>query len=410
MLFQELERKISQYLILEDKFVVKLLCATIIANRIAELDNTWLFLVSSSSGGKSELLLALSQARACMQKDDLTAKTFVSGAKSGNGGETSLIGRLPPDCVMIVKDLTVLLKKDERESAAIFSQLRMIYDGSFHKSFGTGQDISQKVRMGLIAGVTSVIEDYQADDAAVGQRAIKYYMSQPDEEKLDELTASIIGGKQDKAFREMIGKAFTEYLDGNPWDLTNIPDLLLDIRIELAKLSNMATKARSSVKRKQYDRNNRIERKNLREMPFRFGKQLGNLAMSLMIMNKHETGIADLTLLDKAMLFKVCLDSIPSSRKEVMIEATKYAFSTAEGLALALKVDIDSVKIYLGDLIAMGIMTGSRGMNNKFTYQLNETYRILFSKYENLELGTGTLDVVDQSPDEDPGIAIENLI
>lgn len=77
--FNELQSTISQYLILEDKGVVKLLCAIIIANRIPELDPTWVFLVSNSSGGKSELLSALAFARGCWEQDDLTAKTFVSG-------------------------------------------------------------------------------------------------------------------------------------------------------------------------------------------------------------------------------------------------------------------------------------------------------------------------------------------
>jgi len=78
---QELETNISKYLVLEDKGVVKLLAGTVIANRRPGLDPTWLFVATSSSGAKSELLLALSYAAGIMPKDDLTSKTFVSGVK-----------------------------------------------------------------------------------------------------------------------------------------------------------------------------------------------------------------------------------------------------------------------------------------------------------------------------------------
>src|SRR6185503_15478952 len=179
MEFQELENNIKKYLLLEDHGIVKLLCATVIANRIPELDPTWLFIVSNSSGGKSELLSAMAHAQGCWEQDDLTSKTFISGAKR-DGVETSLIYRLPENAIMVVKDMTVLLNKDERDSGPVFDQLRMIYDGKFIKSFGTGEDVKASVRMGFIGGVTSAIEDFQAKQASLGQRAITYYMKQPD--------------------------------------------------------------------------------------------------------------------------------------------------------------------------------------------------------------------------------------
>ena len=284
---QELEQNISKYLVLEDKGIVKLLLATVIANRIITLDSTWLFVATSSSGAKSELLLALSYADGIMPKDDLTAKTFVSGVRRTDGS-ASLIDRLVPNAVMVIKDLTVLLKKDERESAAIFSQLRMIYDGTFSKSFGTGEDIDRKdIRMGLIAGVTSVIEDYQADDAAVGQRAIKYYMKQSPDEGIDDITFKILGGRDDKGMRKMIGACFKDYLDSTKWGEKPVPDLTDETKRDISRLSNMATKARSSIKRKQWSSMSPIERKNLREMPYRFAKQLANLARAFMIMNNR---------------------------------------------------------------------------------------------------------------------------
>lgn len=393
--FNELQNTISQYLILEDKGVVKLLCAIIIANRIPELDPTWVFLVSNSSGGKSELLSALAYARGCWEQDDLTAKTFVSGAKGGSK-ETSLLYRLPPDPVLIIKDLTLLLDKDPKESSQIFSQLRLIFDGKFYKSFGTGEDVRAVVRMGLIAGTTSAIEDTQSRQASMGMRTMKYYMKQP-----DRLTVTRVSlrGKRDKEMRQKIGEAFSDFLDKHvqiPLG-QELPDLTDQTYEDIAQLSEMATSARSGVKRKEYSRDNPIERKELAEMPMRMGKQLVSLGRAMMIMNGGQ-----LTGLDNRILYQLALDSIPSGRKEVMRWATTARTVTIDGLSANMKLPAESVKIYLEDLVALNVMTRITGYRDKFQYELQENYRQLMSKFENIEQTDKVLDVEEPLPDEPP--------
>lgn len=405
---KELENNISQYLVLEDKGIVKLLLATTLANRIPSLDPTWLFVASSSSGAKSELLLALSYAAGIVPKDDLTSKTFISGVKRTDKS-ASLLDRLPENSILVIKDLTVLLKKDERESASIFSQLRMIYDGTFNKSFGTGEDVDRKdIRMGLIAGVTSVIEDYQADDAAVGQRAIKYYMKQSPDEGIDDITFEILGGRDDKGMRKMMGESFKDYLDNTKWDLTTLPILTNETRRDIAQLSNMATKARSSIKRKAYSSLSPIERKNLREMPYRFAKQLANLARAFMIMNG-----GPLVPLDNKILCQIALDSIPSSRKEVMEAATANSLGiNLTGLAEIMRIPEESAKIHLEDLIALQIIDRHRGTyDKKFVYKMRDTYREIMSKFEGIEMVdkelVGTEDPIPP-PVEDVGVSLDD--
>lgn len=392
--FQQLQENIGKYLILADEGIVKLLCATVIANRIPELDPTWLFVVGSSSGGKSELLLALSEAAGIIAKDDLTPRTFVSGAKTGNGAETSLLFRLPTNAIMVVKDLTVLLTKDTRDAGQIFSQLRMIYDGSFSKSFGTGEDVDVKVRMGLIGGVTSVIEDFQNDEAALGQRAVKYYMKQPPEEDIVGMTERVLSGDGDKTKREMMAQSFREFLDGNYWDTVNIPKLPQDLVRDLSELANLATKSRSSVKRKQYTPGTPIERANLREMPFRFGKQLVNIAKALMIMNGGEV----VTPLDRRILYQITLDSIPSSRMQVMMTATKYSRIAVDGLAQETRLPQDTIKYHLEDLVALGVMNQeySYGANKMFFY-LPDVYRTIISRFEDIPM---TNDILEEEAPE----------
>lgn len=395
MQFDELEKNINQYLILKDKGIIKLLCATAIANRMPSLDPTWLFVVSSSSGGKSELLLALSQIDGIMPIDDLTPRTLVSGAKSGDK-ETSLIFRLPKNAIMVIKDLTVLLSKNNKDSAEIFSQLRMIYDGSFNKSFGSGEDVKAIVRMGLIAGVTGIIEEFQADDAAVGQRAIKYLMEQHEEDELRNLTKKVLVRKNDKEMRAMIGASFAKFIDGNDWDLENPPDLPVEMTDYIADLAEMTTLARSSVRRDQYDRKKRILYVPPREQPFRLGKQLMNLGRGMAAINKGA-----LTEFDAAILHRVALFSIPTERMIIMRAATKFSRLALDGLSHEIGRPEESALIHLEDLVALKVMVKDYSMGaRKAFYYLKDNYRELFSKLAHVEMTNEVLEQEDPVPPE----------
>lgn len=390
MTFPELEANISKYLLLADRGILKLLTAVVIANRIPELDPTWLFIVSNSSGGKSELLQALAHAAGCWEQDDLSSKAFISGAKSSTQ-ETSLLFRLPPNAIMIIKDLTLLLDKDQRESSAIFSQLRLIYDGKLYKSFGTGEDIRAEIKMGLIAGTTSAIEDIQAKQATMGQRTIRYYMKQPDAR---EVTRLGIDGQHDKEMRKLMANSFKEFLDLSNFKIPKVPQLLPpDVKEDLVQLSNMATQARSSIKRKEFARDNPIERRDLREMPLRMAKQLANLARAFMIMND-----GPLSELDNSILYQIALDSIPSLRREILLIATRYESITLEALAVELKLPIESARIHLDDLVALGMITRIRGFGTKYNFTLDNDFRELISKFENIKMTNKVLDEEEPVP------------
>lgn len=392
--FEQLVATVDEYLLIADKGIIKLLCAGVIANRIPVLDPTWLFIVSNSSGGKSELLQAMSFAQGCYPLDDLTPKTFVSGAKSG-GAETSLLYRLPPqNAILVMKDLTVLLDKDPKESSQIFSQLRLIYDGQFNKSFGTGEDIHVKKHVGLIAGTTDAIEDTNAKQASMGQRAIRYYMKQPDRH---EVTRRVLKKRNNIKMREVMGKAFFEYLDQTVVVPTELPEFPADTSEDIVQLAEMATAARSSIKRKEYDRNQRIIRKDLPEMPGRFAQQLKSLGYAMMIMNN-----GPLTGLDNRILYQVALDSIPIGRREVMMVTTKYSVVELKRLANELDLPDESVKFDLDDLVARQIMERDTSYGNKFQYRLRESYRELISKFENIPM---TNEVLEEEQTELPPVA-----
>lgn len=398
MTFEQLEKTIAKWMLLEDTYVVKLLCATVIANRIPKFKPTWLFLVSNSSGGKSELLSALSCAENMWEQDNLTSKTLISGAKRG-AAETSLIYRMPAGSIMVMKDLTLLLDKDPKEASQIFSQLRLLYDGKLYASYGTGEDVRAVVRLGLIAGVTSAIEDVGAKQATMGMRTIKYYMKQPDRMAVTRMSLRDDDETDDENQMQVeMGAAFKNYLDNIkiPEQIPRLPD---NITEDIVMLSEMSTAARSSIKRKEYSRDNQIERKDLKEMPIRMAKQLKNIGRSLMIMNQADN-IDGLTGKDARMIYQIALDSIPSVRKEIMEEATHASTVTLDGLASKMKLDVESVKLHADDLVALDIMSRSRGINNKYVYELKYEYRELIHKFEGIEMTDKLLDSAEDIPPE----------
>jgi hypothetical protein len=398
MTLQELETKVGEYLILADTGIIKLLCAVVIANRMPELDPLWLWIVSNSSGGKSELLQAMAFAKGCWEQDDLSAAALVSGAKNG-AKETSLLNRLPQNPVMVIKDLTVLLNKDPKETAVVFNQLRMIYDGKIIKSFGTGEDVIIPIRMGLIAGTTSAIEELGRRVASLGERALRYQMIQPIDRI--KLTVTAIKGKKDKQMREELGKAFEEFLDVSVQQPSDVPDLTEAEYQAIAELADMVTLARSAISRNQYARGNPMTQRHLREMPIRMAKMLVTLSRALMVLNN-----GPLTAQDREIVYKVATDSIPSGRREVMVAATEYHSITLEGLAMDLKMPQDTVKVDLDDLIAHELIDRYKGLNNKFEYQLQPKYKALMSEFRHIEMTDEKLDDTSSNTTDglvDPG-------
>jgi len=83
---EQLQTEFEKVFLLKDKGVVMMVCAVIIANRM-DGDPVWLLLVAPSSGGKTEMISAISGLPFIWPISDLTINTFASGQKK-TGKET----------------------------------------------------------------------------------------------------------------------------------------------------------------------------------------------------------------------------------------------------------------------------------------------------------------------------------
>lgn len=169
---EELEATYKKWLYMPNTRVLDIMFGTVFANRLSG-DPVWLFFVAPPAGSKSELLMSLSRCEECYPLTSLTPHSLVSGTSWGEGKDPSLLPQLDKK-VLILKDFTTILSMNYAARDEIFGILRDIYDGRTEKSFGNGLKREYKVKFGILAGVTPVIETFSAMNQSLGERFLRY--------------------------------------------------------------------------------------------------------------------------------------------------------------------------------------------------------------------------------------------
>lgn len=243
----DLETTVKKWLLLGDKGVLRILVGALLAHYLGG-DPVWLFLIAPPGGAKTELLSALYAVKGVYPISDLTARTFASGLDTPNG-DPSLLARLS-DEVLILKDFTTVLEMSRDERQAILAQLREIYDGRFDKTWGTGKELHWRGRLGLLAGVTPIIDRHQAVLSVLGERFVQLRIQQPNRLKSAMAAMSSVG--REVAMRDELAQAFAGCIAGIG---TPNPALVSeDARLQPARLADCTTRARSGVLRDGYKR------------------------------------------------------------------------------------------------------------------------------------------------------------
>lgn len=375
--YKKIVEAMNEVYLIVDPGVIKLLCATVVANRFPR-DPVWLLLVTPSSGGKTEFITALKKVRGYQEISELTPQTFISGQKKKDL-ETSLLLRMNRNDIMVFKDFTTMLTMQKDARAAIMGQLREIYDKSYTKRFGTGEEIMWEGKLGLLAGVTTAIYTSKQSYAAMGERFILYSFIQPDREDFTERSMDNADTDMD-ARRDHIRDLFHEYLDNEIEIPKELPKLPVGLRREIIQLANLTTIARSAIQRDWASAKKELEYVHALEMPGRFATQLSLLGVALMVMNGGE-----LLEEDKHILYKISLDSIDQNRRLVLQSLTKYQTTTTANMATHLKYPTDTVRRWLEDLAALKLVRRYK-KGNADQWELEDKWRKLLAKFEGIEM------------------------
>lgn len=412
---KDLQAIFDEYLLLKDREVLKVMCANMIANQFKGYPN-WLFLIAPSSGGKSELIQAFNGIMVngtplVYPISDMTTNALASGQKKV-GKETSLLHQIPPGGIISFKDFTSMVSKAQEARTEIFKQLREIYDGSYVKRTGTGDNIEWFGKIGALAGATEVIYEYQQEFAAMGDRFIMYSMVQPERKAVLDFILDDERINADKVvMQEHLRRSTSSYIEFIIGEMKEEDvQLSKELKEDLKHVADFCTRVRSGVVVDER-RPNIINFVPAPEMPIRMINQLLNLAKAFIIMRKTEplSSMAGATREDDGnvtpeeglLLYKIAFDSIPIKRRMALKALAKYEGGvTTKGLATAINYQTAVVNAWLAQLNALNICTREiKGGNKGDMWNLKQEYRDIMVKFEHIEVTNEAL--IDDSEDEE---------
>lgn len=408
--YDQLLAEFDKFYLLKDRQVMRALIGTVVANQMSGNPN-WLFIVGSSSGGKSALIQSLYDIEAngrplFVPISDLTVNAFASGQKKV-GKETSLLHRIPPGGILAFKDFTSMISKAKEAQAEIFKQLREIFDGSYVKRTGTGDDVNWKGKVGAIAGATEVIYEHQEAFSSMGDRFCMYGLIQPERKEVlkflmsdERINADV--EKENKYLRDCV-KVYVS----NIFDQLNEDDVIIniDVKRDLQEVADFCTRVRSGVVVDDH-RSHIIKFVPSIEMPMRMLGQLTQLAKAFVVMRRTEPH-ADmkkaaegfLSPEETAILYKIAFDSIPIKRRLALkLLANKPEGVTSKGLATALNYQTPVVASWMAQLNGLGVCLRDPGFNGNQgdKWILRPEFREVLKKFNQMEVTTEALRAIEE--------------
>ena len=165
----------------------------------------------------------------------------------------------------------------------ILSQLREVYDGAYGASFGTGDDVHWSGKIGLLAGVTGVIDDFSPYQQMLGERFLKVRIVPPPREET--ARQALHNASHEKEMKDTLRAAVSEYLEHQR---PQAADMLVRPAYEakIVALADFIAIARTTPHRNPYSRE--IDSLAEPEGPSRLARQFSLLARSLAAVRGHE--------------------------------------------------------------------------------------------------------------------------
>ncbi|MCK9370232.1 hypothetical protein M0R04_10030 [Candidatus Dojkabacteria bacterium] len=380
--FAEFQEIADQWMLQADPHVLKIMSASIVANKLPG-DPVWIFLVGPSGGGKTMILSMFNQLDDIYQLSNLTPNTFVSGQRNVPGLLYEINGK-----ILTFKDFTTILQLYQEARNEIMSQMREIYDGSYKKKYGTGEERDWVGKIGFIAGVTTVIDVTSQIYSALGERFIQYRLITPDRKAVG--MHSIDNSSRKKAVQDDIKNKVQEYFARYIHGVVATIDPEEEVgtsheqKEKLVRITDFITLARSPVMR-DGGPSREIYFKPSSEMPTRFTQQLNHLCMALMIMNRYETGNAELTDDDELSIYKVALDSIPMMRRIMLQKITQYDQSSTVMVATLTNYPTSTTKRILEELNVLGLVDRIKDKGKKSDlWKIKDEYRSIMEEYDHI--------------------------
>jgi hypothetical protein len=262
-----------------------LVLSVIFSNKIFEdpYNPIWLFLVGPSGSGKTLVLQTCSDSEETHFEGSMTSKTLVSGFKSPDGSDCSLLPTIIGKTLMI-EDFTGILSLPSGEQEEIYGVLRSVFNGRFEKHYGhIGSRVypepgseHETCHFTIVAGCTGVIHaDARANK---GERFIKFHMTNKQGATLAQVQSAIKNTinqtTPETTLREPVS-AFIDYKLAHPPEAPIVVPDWIEQRV--AGLGQIVASVRAVVLRKHGELTVRPEM----EVATRISKQLIKLGQAV---------------------------------------------------------------------------------------------------------------------------------
>src|SRR3990167_5877533 len=348
--FPEIEKKIKEWMVVDDPYIIRLICAVVLTNSFSD-KGIWMMLIAPSGGGKSALLSGLSFLEEIYEISSLTPQTLLSGMPGRS--EASLLPRISGK-VMIFKDWTTIMSLHKDAQMEIISQLREIWDGKLVKVFGNGKTMRWEGKVSLLCASTQMVDLFQQRFTSLGERFLNYRIIMP--EGKDAGRRALRNRARQNEMEWEIQKAFFAFFKWIKEQKSSaLPALSEDINQSLIDLAELVVKARSGVIR-EYSYRQEIVFVPAAELPTRILQQLAGLTAASMILNGGVLKDEDLK-----MTFKTALDSIPQTNYMVLHQLAQGVNQTTKEIAIALGYPTSPIHRYLENLSMHGLCRRAAG-------------------------------------------------
>jgi hypothetical protein len=350
---EDVKRVVQHCLLLPDGgLVVEILLAAVVANRM-DGDPLWLFLVNPPSGVKTELIRSLNGVEDVYPLSNLTPQTFASGFEAKKV-EPSLLLRLDRH-ILTLKDFTTVLTMHRDKRGEILAQLHEIYDGHYRKEFGNGKVVDWTGKLGLIAGVTQVIDTYSSVSQVLGERFICFRVKSEAGAAVAQRAVDNQG--QEQEMRQALRGAVAGFLSPiKAYERITLPGHLVT---RIAHLATFCATARSELVR---DWKGEVTYIPEPEGPARLAKQLALFGKALALIG----GKSEVSESEYVALYRLAEDTLPRyklSTLAVLIGADT-ALKTSQ-VGEKTRYPTDTVRRYLQDLAAMNLVERTPGGEGK---------------------------------------------
>lgn len=361
-------------------------------------DSVWLYLIGPPGAMKTTAARMISKYPRVYTLDVLTKATFISGLTVKDPKTKKLVpaGGILKDLdgrVLVIKDFTAILSKDDRERNDIFGQLRCIYDGYYEAGFGSlPYPIRVKANMGLILCVTPAIDKYLKLQIALGERLLKV-RQHPNPDTVTKKAYENLGREEE--MRRELSTASTHYL--NNLDFTSLPTLTEEQGAQIVEIAKFIARGRTPVFCDYYaGKISNLETPEP-EIPTRCVKQLKKLAIGLAIVRQRKT----VTVKEMKTLTRVARDTI-DQKMEKIIRSMQRIPRTPDTVDIAKEARLhwQTVKNATEKMIALRMVQLDRNSN----YVLTPTFKKVYNTILKIEEEDDTVKedpVEEETPQEE---------